>query len=432
MAIESVYPDDLRQFYTDRKYYLTVGTIPNSGGLPATIINRSFGPWQIGGYGEARHVLIVGQNGSAKTVLALTLIVGKLAQHPEMGFLAPDTAGDIANPTRHDRGSFKWNWVEALKAARIRIDIINIEDIRLHSREMFKNLFMGVLHKAVNTDADHSLRLAEEIIEALFEGGPIEANKLTTDRLITEIRTRIANVYAGGSKTQKEEEARRLETDMGKHRAFDKAMTHIRLLFDGREDLMQLISDVLTKGRKVVIKMDSARLYEKEQEAIMQEIMEQLQSQAAIIFKKGEMGNALVALDEGTRWVPEGSFPDGSCAETVKRAFRETRKYGVGWMVISQRISEIAKTVLTQAHEKYFGKGVGGGNDRSHLRDQIGEAGLEMYDDLAKQGGFPWVAVGHSNNLGTEGMYFTFYPFDGDATNALIEANPHVNVNWRR
>ena len=95
-------------------------------------------------------------------------------------------------------------------------------------------------------------------------------------------------------------------------------------------------------------------------------------------------------------------------------------------MIIAQRISEVAKTVLSQAHMRWFGRGLGVGNDRFHLEQQLGKEGIAAYERLELQGGFFWVGTGHDNNLGTEGNFCTVHPFGGDATQAFLAANPSI------
>jgi len=94
------------KFRIEKRYYFNVGEIPNTGDILASIINRHHGAWGDGaGWGEAHHTLICGQNGSGKTVWLLVLLVGKLAQHRQMGLLIPDLVGDISSQeSRHNRG----------------------------------------------------------------------------------------------------------------------------------------------------------------------------------------------------------------------------------------------------------------------------------------------------------------------------------------
>ena len=147
------------QFSNEPVHKLVLGHIPNSGGLTASVVNRHFGPMNnqdgsdAGGYGEARHIGIFGQNGSAKTVMLTTMIAGRLAAHPQMGLLMPDTSGDLADPTRHGRGEFRWDYMEVLRNARnasVEIECIPINDIRLTSTDTLKHKLKPFMNKQFN------------------------------------------------------------------------------------------------------------------------------------------------------------------------------------------------------------------------------------------------------------------------------------------
>jgi hypothetical protein len=430
-------PEAIDRFLNERgDYIVVVGEIPNSGGIPATMINRNFGPYSrklpngqvvdAGGYGEARHAVVVGQNGSGKTIFALMIIVGKLAAHPQMGLLMPDTAGDLSKTEGHFGKDFQWNYLEALKAARVDVETIDIEDIRLTSLDTLKAKLRPLLRERLSMGGDKPEVLASLIVEGMFDD-EVDISKLTSDAVIDAIITKIQLCYDQKGKAEKIKE---LTSDVSWRKLFDRGLRGIYKLFDGRVELRGLIRDILIGGRKVVIRMDESRIDREDQDFVMLELMRELARRSRIIYKSGGMCNALVALDEGSRWVPEGTSSDGGDADKissiVRTSFLETRKYGVGSLVISQRPSGISKVVLTQAHNKFFGRGLNMGNDARHLEDCIGKSGVEFYEQLQMQGGFPWIGVGLDNNLGTEGSYFAFYPFGGDATKAFIEANPQI------
>jgi hypothetical protein len=72
---------------------------------------------------------------------------------------------------------------------------------------------------------------------------------------------------------------------------------------------------------------------------------------------------------------------------------RETRKYGIGWMVISQSAAGIHKDIVRESHTVYFGKGLGVGADEEHMKARLGADGLAAYKQLDQEGGFFWVAA---------------------------------------
>jgi len=424
--------DHLTRLYNekDERYRLALGHIPNTPEILATIINRNFGRVEDGGYGEARLYAVYGQTGSGKTVFALMLIAGKLCAHPQMGLLMPDTAGDLSDATRHDRGDFHWNYLEVCQAAGIKVEVLNVQDICMTDRATLADLLVFPFHRHIgNMRDDIAYRLGELVSEEIFGEKDVTIAELTSERVLDAVGVHIGSCYAGGGNTQKAklQEVAQLQTQPARRRAFERDFERVRQFFDGRERMGDLVQSILEHGRKVVIRMDSRYLREKEQVYVMRELMEHLTQHAQRRYTQGQQNNALVVLDEGTRWVPEARVDDtNETRSVVNRAYRETRKYGVGWMVIAQRIAEVAKTVLTQSQMVWFGRGLGSGTDRRHLEEVLLKEGLETYDRLELQGGFFWVGKGQENNLGTEGNFTTVHPFGGDATAALIAANPAI------
>jgi DNA helicase HerA-like ATPase len=56
---------------------------------------------------------------------------------------------------------------------------------------------------------------------------------------------------------------------------------------------------------------------------------------------------------------------------TLKDAVRTTRKYGLGWMFISQTLSSLDKEILNQLRIYLFGFGLGWGTELQSLKDII-------------------------------------------------------------
>jgi hypothetical protein len=163
---------------------------------------------------------------------------------------------------------------------------------------------------------------------------------------------------------------------------------------------------------------------------VLREIMSALRLEATKAFRANQgkrACNALVVLDEGNRWIPEGSSNDqDEIGGIIRRNLVDTRKYGIGWMIIAQSMSSVSKELLRSAHTAYFGRGLGIGVDAQHLRDKLGEGGLALYRQLDLQGGYYWVGTGLENNVGSDSSYFSFHPFGGDATQAFFDANTHL------
>jgi hypothetical protein len=120
-----------------------------------------------------------------------------------------------------------------------------------------------------------------------------------------------------------------------------------------------------------------------------------------------------------------GGDPEG-LSGLIKDRFRSTRKLGVGWILVGQSPAGVSKKALRECHTWYCGRNLGLGIDQAHIKDKLGDDGVEAYRQLAIQGGYFWVAAGLDNNFSTGTAYFTLHPFGGDATQAFMQANPHI------
>ena len=122
---------------------------------------------------------------------------------------------------------------------------------------------------------------------------------------------------------------------------------------------------------------------------------------------------------------PSGSLDSGSQDEqlrnTLRRAVRETRKYGIGWFFISQTLGGIDDDILKQLRSLFFGFGLALGDEFRKLGEFAGgdRRAMELYqsfrdphsaprDDLRE---FPFMAVGPVSPLSFSGKPIFFSAF---------------------
>jgi hypothetical protein len=414
----------ISEFATESEHFLILGHIPNSGGLYASIVNRHFGPAadkdgnDLGGYGEARHTAIVGQNGSAKSVLLTALIAGKLSAH-NMGLLMPDTSGDLCNSTKHNRGSYKWDYFEVLRAAGIEIEVMSINDVRLTSGRTLAYKLAPFLKNHLSSTVEKCSLLADRVVEEIFQGERVNAGKLTGDAIQQAMIKHIPQCWDKKTSTDKLNAAQNLQ-----RRSFDADLERIRTLFDGRWAASDLIDDILGKARKIIF--DFGGLMSSDHRFVMREIMEAMTRKAQRMFHAGAPANAMAVLDEAQRFAPQAIDDDDAMTTQVIDGIRTTRKCGVGWFIVTQSPVGVAKDVLRQCHTYFCGRNLGLGADSEHLKDMLTEDGAKAYEELGVQGGYYWVACGLDSNIGSGRSWFAIHPFGGDATMAFLKANRHI------
>ncbi|MEM5805544.1 MAG: DUF87 domain-containing protein [Candidatus Aenigmatarchaeota archaeon] len=97
--------------------------------------------------------------------------------------------------------------------------------------------------------------------------------------------------------------------------------------------------------------------------------------------------NTLVVFDEAHNYVPRQVPKDDEYLQRLKesiiKAYAETRKFGIGWMAISTRLSLLDKHIYQHARVKIIGYGLTTGEDADILKEDFGKENLERYWSFA-------------------------------------------------
>jgi len=117
---------------------------------------------------------------------------------------------------------------------------------------------------------------------------------------------------------------------------------------------------------------------------VIGEFLDRITQEAEAVFKKNATLNSLVIIDEAHRLAPREKS-ENEDLENVKKllidAVRTTRKFGLGWMFISQTLSSLNREILNQIRIYVFGFGLGWGIERQALYEIIGgqEEAINLY-----------------------------------------------------
>jgi DNA helicase HerA-like ATPase len=110
----------------------------------------------------------------------------------------------------------------------------------------------------------------------------------------------------------------------------------------------------------------------------------------------GRQRPLLLVFEEAHSYLPRGGtgrFIVGYAASSVRRIFKEGRKYGVGAIVVSQRPSELDETILSQCGT-FFALRLTNSDDRARIRSTVPDALAGLIDLL------PALRTGESLVLG--------------------------------
>jgi len=124
---------------------------------------------------------------------------------------------------------------------------------------------------------------------------------------------------------------------------------------------------------------------EKIQSLVIKRLLDGLNQTAEYFYKEGQSLNALVVIDEAHRLAPRDIPREEDAARSVRGvlidAARTTRKYGLGWLFISQTLSSLHEEILQQLRIFFFGFGLGLGQEFQSLRQLVGSSSpaLDLY-----------------------------------------------------
>ena len=375
------------------------------------------------GVGEAYHIGIFGKTGSGKSVLAKMMLLG-YARHKEMSIFILDPQGDFVKDFKQNPQIIKQ--YEALGKEVKVYHIINLvlDDPNLFVKILAKSRFWGGLVRSY----DYRVRAGEILLEYIKKRKTKSLTKNTTlddihgkkegrrsnkdkkisifdfhekyifDEIIWNIlkdlsfQNRVySKQYAQDFKNVIESSApedfyqrwvpvAKLFTWKGR----DKAITINKLI---REEVF---TQEKHKRPFVVIDLSKETVPEgvlwndEVQTLTIKRIVDKLTQVAEEHYKENKLLNSLVVIDEAHRFAPRERIEDGSLNEvktTLIDAIRTTRKYGLGWMFISQTLSSLDKDIISQIRIYVFGFGLAWGVERQALLEIIGgqKEALSLY-----------------------------------------------------
>jgi hypothetical protein len=163
------------------------------------------------------------------------------------------------------------------------------------------------------------------------------------------------------------------------------------------------------------------------------EFLRTIKSEAEAAYRAKQLLNCLVVIDEAHRLAPRED-PETEDMNVVRNSLidtiRTTRKYGLGWMFISQTLSSLHREIISQIRVYVFGFGLGWGTERYALTDIIGgaEDAIQLYqmfrDPQSSLGErtYPFMTIGPISPLSFSGTPLFF--------NALKYPDEFLRMNF--
>ena len=346
---------------------------------------------------EAYHIGIFGKTGSGKSIMSIMMTIG-YARHKEMSIFILDPQGQFTK-------EFKKEPIKQLFEKNIErtIEFINLHNMVLSGDELFEKILINsnFLRNWASIKHPENQKVAFRIIKNILKGNNIKPwdyhkdesfgkvwGKLSTDdhlhRVIytsDESRQTMANTMESANLEE-------VRTDWRK-------ITNLFSYGDngGKKKIKDLVESLLikqTNGKILIIDLCDSNIppdiywTEDIKHIIIGELLSELSKAAENQYKEEKLLNTLVIIDEAHRLAPRDKF-ENEQLEYVKSilidSIRTTRKYGLGWLFISQSLSSLHKEIINQLRIYVFGYGLAWGVEYQALRELMGgqEEAIKLY-----------------------------------------------------
>ena len=354
----------------------------------------------VDGAGEAYHLGIFGKTGSGKSVLAKMIMLA-YARYARMGILVIDPQGEFSQDASEAGvlGSFQLPVKDVLKKLNKKIKVIGVQNLVLDRWALFAEiLYESLFFEKLSVPKGENRKIAAN---SLCDN--LKKKNVTLIDLHKRESFNKAWCLLGQDNIQKifyrSESARNRFKSMYGEASPDEFYEDIWLpiarLFDDTRPKVQKVESILSKlftasNKPLVIVNLTARgetqlmWNDTIQALVIKRLLEGIRVSAEQAYAQRQNLNTLVLMDEAHRLAPAES-PDNDIMKQIRNIFidsvRTTRKYGVGWMFISQTLSSLHREITEQLRIYFFGFGLAMGTEFQALRNLVGgrSKALELY-----------------------------------------------------
>jgi DNA helicase HerA-like ATPase len=349
--------------------------------------------------GEAIHFAVAGQTGSGKSTLVQLLLAGYGLSNPDMKFIILDTVGEFRDSFMAVDSSKFINLGDVFDKSQYRIYSIP-NDVALDRWEIWEELVResAVLERYFmirkKENVDYAIKRIEDILrrEGLTLDGLYEAAE---NGLLTAIISLRADEIA--SATYKDENLQNslkeaIQTALSGHSGFLDEFKGILSYFDDKVNPKIKVGELVysiflgsNNGARFFVLDMTSLSSESMKKKVLYEIFDKIYD---IVVKNRKVRNAntLIVLEEAHNWVPRKADGNGDDAydtdrlsNKIVKAYKELRKFGIGLMAITTRLSGIKKEVFEHSRVKMIGTGLLSGADAELLKSEFGDEIENIY-----------------------------------------------------
>jgi len=415
-----------------------LGKVPGTDLLVPFSI-KHFGPVKEGGVGEARMFGVFGQSGSGKSIVAAEIITG-FSKHEKMGVMIIDPQGEFYNNKFGGSTGFTFDFHDMVRKTKKELISYTIDEIQLEENvQIFIQLLKGRgIIKGMGMGTDEKVDAFCEYLENELNQKMIRQHlriqNYTYAQFCDDAINIVQRIYQGeygANKAGAINDTRR--TSHALQQKFNGCLEFYRPNSpDGHQKigLSNLIRAFLD-GKMVIISMVCNDLIYEDKIMIVSQIVDKIINESETRYNSGsENLNGIIVLDEAHRYAPQKTqdddLPDSAIRlrKQLEKATRETRKYCLGWLFITQSIVSFSKDIYRQLTDVWYGYGLTIGGDVEHVKSKIGEDSYALYAHFPnpkQTDKYHFVAYGGSVSLGTMGKPIAIEGFS--STDEFLKIN---------
>lgn len=389
--------DTLLRPYRTQLYYLghVYGSEPR---LPLWFKHFDRGP---DGAGEAYHLGVFGKTGSGKSVLAKMILLA-YARYPKMALLVVDPQGEFARDIGPGASAdgFPLPLGDLLRGLGKSPRALPVKNLVLDRWELFEQiLFESRFFAELTVRGENRDSACRILVDRLKKEGVTLADlhqRPSFDHAWSLLQEEMiqAKIYLSSLPRARFSDALH---DADPDEFYKQYWVPVAELF--REDRQNahsidkalhwlLRADESGRPRPVLV-IDLSReqahgLFwnDKIQSLVIKRLLDGLTRAAERHYQEGRSLNTLVVIDEAHRLAPRELSREDEAARLVRSrlvdAARTTRKYGLGWLFISQTLSSLHTEILQQLRISFFGFGLALGQEFQSLKQLVGSSGTAL------------------------------------------------------
>lgn len=393
------------------------------------------------GAGEAYHLGVFGKSGSGKSVLAKTLLMA-YARHPQMAVFIIDPQAEFSMELSGEmkQSRFDLHMREVITSYKRQIVVRNVNDLILMGWPLFTEVIResNFFPKIGIKDPEEKQIAAEDITRALKD--TYKTSEIgTKDAFFQAFKfmgsessnVRFQNIFKDFSYHQDKFDDLHATSWLPVCELFrirEGGIT-IRKLIQSTFNLKNPIRPVVVINLSGVGSEEKGVFWnEAVQAVVIKSFLDSLRETAEQAYMNNEFLNSLVILDEAHRLAPETDSRVPALEgvrDSLIDAVRTTRKYGLGWLFISQTLASLPKSIVEQMRILFFGFGLAYGKEFSALREIAGgeENSLRLYQSFrdphsafdAKTKQYNFMSIGPVSPLSFSGTPLFFTAFNDPA-----------------